>query len=246
MNEQAPSKARVSGARFISAWIDLARLPGGMMTSSSIGNFGPVAAMTSCLITTDETVMQRWVESGKPVLEIQLADSAHEPPAGPPWAFDRYQQGRLMAQGITIEREETFEAAAVKAARMADRLDVLVLRPAPPPPVDELGNLRDPDAAVSQLLQSYFWLKTLKPNTRYARLQDDHDGKHEGWLSVTIGEDGDAWVSLDDDARFRMPCTGGGRSQYTRAALVILAEAIRRDNAESPLRPAPTKSGGAT
>jgi len=101
------------------------------------------------------------------------------------------------------------------------------------PVVDGLGHARDPDAMVGQLLQSYFWLKTLKTNTRYARLQDDHDGKREGWLSVTIGEDGDAWVSLDADARFRMPGTGGGRNQYTRAALVILAEAIRRDNAES-------------
>lgn len=59
---------------------------------------------------------------------------AHEPPAGPPWTFDRYQQGRLMAEAITVQREQTFEAAALKASRMADRLDVLVLRrPSPPP-----------------------------------------------------------------------------------------------------------------
>jgi hypothetical protein len=116
-----------------------------------------------------------------------------------------------------------------------------LVAPSQPPRVDELGNLRDPDAAVGELLQSYFWLKTLKPNTRYVRLQDDHDGEHRGYLSVTIGEDGDAWLSLDADARFRMPGSGGGASQFTRTALVILAEGIRRDNVERPLRPAPTK-----
>lgn len=115
-------------------------------------------------------------------------------------------------------------------------------RTAPPPGVDGLDNVRDPDAAARELLQSYFWLKTLKPNTRYVRLQDDHDGEYRGTLSVTIGEDGDAWVSLDEaNARFRMPGFGGGASQYTRTALVILAEAIRRDNAEHPRRSAPTK-----
>lgn len=61
------------------------------------------------------------------------AVSTHEPPAGPPWTFDRYQQGRLMAEGITINRETTFQAALLKAVRMADRLDVLVLRAAQPP-----------------------------------------------------------------------------------------------------------------
>lgn len=68
------------------------------------------------------------------VLDGFEVSPTHEPPAGPPWAFDRYQQGRLMAQGIVVERETTFEAAALKASRMADRLDVLVLRhPSPPP-----------------------------------------------------------------------------------------------------------------
>jgi hypothetical protein len=67
--------------------------------------------------------------------------TAHEPPAGPPWEFDRYQQGRVMAQGIVIEREATFEAAALKASRMADRLDVLVLRrPSQPPPVRQCNH----------------------------------------------------------------------------------------------------------
>lgn len=96
-------------------------------------------------------------------------------------------------------------------------------------------------AIVHELLESYFWLPTLAANTRYTRLHDDHDGDRDGWLSVTIGEDGDAWVDpLNPDAgglRFRMPMTGGGMSQRTRTALVILAEAIRLDNEEKPQRP---------
>jgi hypothetical protein len=91
---------------------------------------------------------------------------------------------------------------------------------------------------VHELLESYFWLPTLAANTRYARLQDDHDGTREGWLAVTIGEDGDAWVDpLEPSAgglRFRIPLHGGGMSQRTRTALVILAEAIRLDNEEKP------------
>jgi hypothetical protein len=85
---------------------------------------------------------------------------------------------------------------------------------------------------IRQLLESYFWPTNLEPNTRYVRLHDDHDGKFEGHLSIVIGEDGDAWVAADgpEPLRFRMPSTGGGRSPYTRTALVILAEAIRLDN----------------
>lgn len=102
-------------------------------------------------------------------------------------------------------------------------------------PVNELGSLLNVEPIVAQLLRSYFWLSTVQPNTRYKRLQDDHDGEFRGWLSITFGEDGDAWLSLDkEDARFRMPGHGGGRSQHTRTALHILAEAIRLDNEESP------------
>ena len=102
----------------------------------------------------------------------------------------------------------------------------------------------DRDAQVKELIESYFWLNTLEPNTRYARLQDDHDGSFRGNLSIVIGEDGDAWIALDGgNARFRMPSYGGGASQYTRTALVILAEAIRRDNLERPLRIEPGAPG---
>lgn len=95
--------------------------------------------------------------------------------------------------------------------------------------------------AVAKLLRSNFWLPTLRPNTQYARLQDDHDGKRWGILSVMFGDDSDAWVSIDMNGvelvdrtiRFRVPYIGGGKSPRTRVALHILAEAIRLDNEES-------------
>jgi hypothetical protein len=101
-------------------------------------------------------------------------------------------------------------------------------------------NSADAAKAVAKLLRSDFWLPTLQPNTLYTRLQDDHDGKRWGILSVMFGEDSDAWVSIDMNGiemldrtiRFRLPVVGGGRSPRTRTALHILAEAIRLDNEE--------------
>lgn len=96
----------------------------------------------------------------------------------------------------------------------------------------------DMSAIVKRLLESYFWLPTLVSNTRYSRQHDDTDGNpHDGWLHVMIGEDGDAWILTTvggESMRFRMPMIGGGRSQHTRTALVILAEAIRMDNEARP------------
>lgn len=51
----------------------------------------------------------------------------------PVWEFDRYVNGRLMAEGIVIERAETREHAFAKASQMAYSGDVLVLRAAAEP-----------------------------------------------------------------------------------------------------------------
>jgi hypothetical protein len=53
------------------------------------------------------------------------------------YEFDRYINGRLMAEGVTIERAKTLEEAMVIAARIASRgpnreVPVLVLRTPPP------------------------------------------------------------------------------------------------------------------
>lgn len=51
--------------------------------------------------------------------------------AAAPFVFDRYVDGALMAQGVTIERETTLEKAMLTAVRIAPRsrgTTVLVLR----------------------------------------------------------------------------------------------------------------------
>lgn len=97
----------------------------------------------------------------------------------------------------------------------------------------------DAAKAVAKLLRSNFWLPTLRPGERYARLQDDHDGLRWGILSVVFSEDADAWIEVDmngvevcgQTARFRTG-HGGGQSLRTRQALQILAEAMRLDTLE--------------
>lgn len=94
---------------------------------------------------------------------------------------------------------------------------------------------------IEALLEAHFWLPSLETMTSYERLHDDHDGTREGTLCVMFSPDGDArvWIEGSEDTpssslRFRMPGQGGGLSRYTRVALLILAEAIRRDNLEIP------------
>ena len=88
--------------------------------------------------------------------------------------------------------------------------------------------------ALDQLLEGVHWPSTLNTGQAYTRLQDDTDGEigpqHE--LSIAFSADGDAWVLLpgfSTSLRFR-ELMGGGRSPRTRNALLVLAEAIRRDN----------------
>jgi hypothetical protein len=54
-----------------------------------------------------------------------------------PFEFDRYINGRLMAEGVRIERKPDLASASVEAARIASRgpngeVPVLILRAAPP------------------------------------------------------------------------------------------------------------------
>lgn len=89
-------------------------------------------------------------------------------------------------------------------------------------------------------LEEVFWPDTLKPMTVYLRYEDDSP---TGSISVVIGDDGDAHITvfskpdrneLRFGMRFRMEMTGGGQSPRVRNALLALAEAIRRDNEERP------------
>jgi len=91
--------------------------------------------------------------------------------------------------------------------------------------------------AVSKVLTNHYWLPTLDINTCYSRRHDDTDGDFGGNIFVTFSKDGDAWIRVDTSGvlRFRTG-DGGGQSLKTRAALLILAEAIRQDNIEHPQR----------
>lgn len=92
---------------------------------------------------------------------------------------------------------------------------------------------------MNTLLEGSYWLDSLSVREAYIRKQDDTDGKtgQEQELLVSIGPDGDAWVvpggSSFESLRFRS-LAGGGKSLRVRNALLILAEAIRRDNEEHP------------
>lgn len=96
---------------------------------------------------------------------------------------------------------------------------------------------------IKSFLDKLHWLPTLKSMETYARLHDDHDGTFEGVLLVTFGQDGDAHITTTESGlRFRT-FMGGGRSKYTRMALMVLAEAIRLDNEENPQQTRPSEKG---
>lgn len=89
---------------------------------------------------------------------------------------------------------------------------------------------------MNTLIEGAYWPTSLETKTRYARRQDDTDGKTSAdqYLAVAFSPDGDAWVDLPGTAgslRFRT-WAGGGQSSRVRNALLVLAEAIKRDNAE--------------
>lgn len=97
----------------------------------------------------------------------------------------------------------------------------------------------DKSQALDALLEQPFWIQTLKTESVYQRMEDDTSG----FINVCIGKDGDSWITVMNEIdpkqssfsfRFRTPLIGGGESPRVRNALLILAEAIRRDNAEHP------------
>ncbi len=92
------------------------------------------------------------------------------------------------------------------------------------------------DRALNTLLERHWWPQTLQPQSAHSRVHDDNDGDRSQALTVFLGHDLDAHVMLDGESlnlRFRAPL-GGGASPRVRNALLVLAEAIRRDNEASP------------
>lgn len=92
---------------------------------------------------------------------------------------------------------------------------------------------------IKEVLETPYWIPTLKADHSYFITNDDCDGNlHEG-ISVMMDSQGDAWITVSDkkaysSARMRT-FAGGGHNHRTRNALMILAEAIRLDN-EKPMR----------
>jgi hypothetical protein len=88
-------------------------------------------------------------------------------------------------------------------------------------------------------LESEYWIVALNANELFERKHDDTDGKSNPtqYLSLAIDFMGDVDINIPPGKwrklRFRTP-GGGGKSERVRKALVILAEAIRRDNEEKP------------
>lgn len=99
------------------------------------------------------------------------------------------------------------------------------------------------DRAMNTLLERPMWPQSLSAGQRHARRHDDTDGQDgpEHGPVVYLARDSDAWVVIGGHTlRFREPF-GGGLSPHTRNALLVPAEAIRRDNEEFPQHDRPAE-----
>jgi hypothetical protein len=93
--------------------------------------------------------------------------------------------------------------------------------------------------AMDALLEKPFPFPDGLLDRTHSRVQDDCDGDLTQVLAVSLSHDGDAWVRTMQrlgTLRFRSDF-GGGMSPRVRNALIVLAEAIRRDNEDRPQRP---------
>lgn len=99
------------------------------------------------------------------------------------------------------------------------------------------------DKALHSLLEGDYWLNTLGLDEFHVRRQDDCDGEGglEHQLQVYLSADLDIHLPIPGQMhslRFR-DAMGGGSSPRVRNALIVLAEAIRRDNEDRPQRALP-------
>lgn len=98
-----------------------------------------------------------------------------------------------------------------------------------------MPNERQVGKAMDTLLEGAYWPGTLVSRTAYVRVQDDCDGDLSQCLSVGFSQDGDAWIQTHGPMTLRFRSLGGGgMSLRVRNALLVLAEAIRRDNEDRP------------
>lgn len=92
--------------------------------------------------------------------------------------------------------------------------------------------------SLNTVLETVWWPTSLQPDQALRRTHDDCDGDLSQALCVYLARDMDVHVMVEGEApalRFRAPF-GGGMSPRVRNALLVLAEAIRRDNEADPRR----------
>jgi hypothetical protein len=92
-------------------------------------------------------------------------------------------------------------------------------------------------SALTVLLEGELCAATLGLCGVYVRRHDDTNGRVglEQEVAVTIEEGGAVVLTIPETAPLRfLPVAQGGRSRRTRNALVLLAEAIRRESIDSP------------
>lgn len=96
----------------------------------------------------------------------------------------------------------------------------------------------NPEIVIRALLEKHFWPQSIKINEHYRRFGDDNNGS----LKVFFSNDGDGRVDVEslkdpkepfDSHRFRTGF-GGGDSLMVRNALLVLALAIKAENARRP------------
>lgn len=103
---------------------------------------------------------------------------------------------------------------------------------------DTFQNAAAVKRAADILLENIIQPIQLEPREIEFRTHDDCDGRLEEAIGVGLSVDGDVWLQLPPmvtSLRFRT-YAGGGQSPRVRNALLILAEAIRRDNEARPQR----------
>jgi len=86
--------------------------------------------------------------------------------------------------------------------------------------------------SLDTVLETVWWPQSLHAEQALSRVHDDCDGDLSQTLMVYLGRDLDVHVGMGhalETLRFREPM-GGGMSPRVRNALLVLAEAIRRDN----------------
>ena len=95
-----------------------------------------------------------------------------------------------------------------------------------------------PEEVIRAILEKPFWPPEARTNVGYRRFGDDNNST----LTVSFSNDSDGWIEVFEHKdpeepmyglRFRT-FFGGGQSERTRNALLILARAIALDNKDRP------------